>query len=98
MDESENPSGGAGSALSLDTSSIIRKVHSRKEALALPAGSVVGDNHGGLTFSDAVAAALECRSMSGWRDVDHNCCESLVRGDGGWVVRRSMRERATGDT
>ena len=64
---SEYPSGGAG--LQLDTACIVRKLASVPEALALPAGSVVGDLHGGLTFTDAVAAALESRSSGGWQEV-----------------------------
>jgi hypothetical protein len=56
-------------ALGVDTSAIIRKVASPKEARALPLGSVVGDLHGGLTFTDAVAAALEVRSYGGWQEI-----------------------------
>jgi hypothetical protein len=52
----------------LDVSSIVVKVSSVKEARALPAGSMVGDRHGGLTFTDAVAAALESRSIGGWQE------------------------------
>lgn len=52
----------------VDTSVIVAKVSSVREARALPAGSVVGDRHGGLSFSDAVAAALETRSDAGWRE------------------------------
>jgi len=55
-------------ASELDTSVIVVKVSSVKEARALPAGSVVGDRHGGLTFTDAVAAALESRSTGGWQE------------------------------
>jgi len=50
----------------LDVSVIVAKLSSVREARALPAGSVVGDRHGGLTFTDAVAAALETRSTGGW--------------------------------
>jgi hypothetical protein len=56
-------------ALGIDTSVIITKLASVKEAKALPAGSVVGDLHGGLTFTDAVAAALEARSAGGWAEI-----------------------------
>ncbi len=56
-------------ALGLDTTSIVQKIASAKEARALPRGSVVGDLHGGLTFTDAVAAALESRSLSGWQEI-----------------------------
>jgi hypothetical protein len=52
----------------LDISAVIGRVSSVKEARALPAGSVVGDRHGGLTFTDAVAAALESRSSGGWQE------------------------------
>ena len=56
-------------ALGLDMSNVITKLTSAKEARALPAGSVVGDLHGGLTFTDAVAAALEARSTAGWQEI-----------------------------
>jgi len=55
-------------ATALDTSAIVVKVCSVKEARALPVGAAVGDPHGGLTFTDAVAAALESRSTSGWHE------------------------------
>ena len=55
-------------AIVLDTAAVVAKVSSVREARALPAGSVVGDRHGGLSFSDAVAAALETRSQGGWRE------------------------------
>jgi len=53
----------------VDTTAIVTKISNVKEARALPAGTVAGDRHGGLTFSDAIAAALESRSMSGWQEV-----------------------------
>jgi hypothetical protein len=56
-------------ALGIDTGCIIRKISSVKEARALPPGSIVGDLHGGLTFTDAVAAALESRSFGGWQEL-----------------------------
>jgi hypothetical protein len=59
---------GSAFALSLDVSCIIQKVTCVKEARALPRGSVVGDVHGGLTFTDAVANVLESRSAGGWRE------------------------------
>ena len=68
--------GGAGAArkpaftLGQDTSNVVTIVASVEDARALPAGTVVGDPHGGLTFSDAVAAALEARSLSGWQEVE----------------------------
>ena len=58
-----------GCAPVLDTASIITKVLSTAEARALPAGTLVGDMQGGLTFSDAVAAELESRSTEGWHEV-----------------------------
>jgi crotonobetainyl-CoA:carnitine CoA-transferase CaiB-like acyl-CoA transferase len=58
-----------GFALAIDTESIVCKISSPKEAVALPCGCVVGDLHGGLTFSDAVAAALESRSVGGWQEI-----------------------------
>ena len=56
-------------ALGIDTGSIVAKVASVKEARALPPGTIVGDLHGGLTFTDAVAAALEARSTGGWQEL-----------------------------
>lgn len=61
--------GSSGFALGLDTAQIVQKVISAKEAKVLPTGTVVGDLHGGLTFTDAVAAVLENRSLSGWQEV-----------------------------
>lgn len=58
-----------GMALGLDTASIITKIANIKEARALPPGSIVGDRHGGLTFTDAIAAALEARSSGGWQEI-----------------------------
>jgi hypothetical protein len=62
--------------LGVDTSHIITQLASVKEARALPCGAVVGDLQGGLTFSDAVAAALEARSLGGWREVHTPACET----------------------
>jgi hypothetical protein len=59
----------SGAALVLDTASIVRKIANVKEACALPCGSIVGDLHGGLTFTDAIAAALESRSTGGWQEL-----------------------------
>ena len=56
-------------ALAIDTSSIVTTVASSKEVRNLPCGCVVGDLHGGLTFTDAVAAALETRSVGGWQEM-----------------------------
>jgi hypothetical protein len=55
--------------LGVDMSHIITELASVKDARALPCGSVVGDLHGGLTFTDAVAAALEARSLGGWQEI-----------------------------
>ncbi len=56
-------------ALGIDTSSIVTKIASVKEARALAPGAIAGDLHGGLTFTDAVAAALEARSSGGWQEI-----------------------------
>ena len=45
-------------ALAIDTTSIVTKTEHPREARLLPCGCVVGDLHGGLTFSDAIAAEL----------------------------------------
>jgi hypothetical protein len=37
---------------------------------SLPPGAIVGDMHGGLTFPDDIAAALEARSIAGWHDIE----------------------------
>jgi hypothetical protein len=55
--------------MGLDMSNVVTRVATVKEARALPRGSVVGDLHGGLTFGDSVAAALEARSSGGWQEV-----------------------------
>ena len=59
----------SGSALAIDLASIVTKVESVVEAQLLPLGAVIGDVHGGLTFTDAVAAALEDRSSGGWQEI-----------------------------
>jgi hypothetical protein len=56
-------------ALAIDTNSIVKDVADPKEVHTLPCGCVVGDLQGGLTFPDAVAAALEERSTSGWKEM-----------------------------
>jgi hypothetical protein len=66
----------AGAVLVLDTSTIVRKIANVKEARALPTGSIVGDLHGGLTFTDAVAAALEARSAGGWHELQTSTGET----------------------
>lgn len=55
--------------MQLDLSAVVTRVPTIAEARALPVGSVVGDKHGGVTFSDAVASILERRSNGGWCDV-----------------------------
>lgn len=62
-------SGANRSAFAVDTGSIVTKVANVKEARALPPGTIVGDQHGGLTFTDAVAATLESRSTGGWQEL-----------------------------
>lgn len=62
--------GSAGFAPRVDLSGIIQKVVSTKEARALPVGTVIGDRHGGLTFTDAIAAVLESRSLGGWQELN----------------------------
>ncbi len=56
-------------ALGIDTGSIIRQIASVKEVGSIPPGAIIGDLHGGLTFTDAVAAALEARSAGGWQEL-----------------------------
>jgi crotonobetainyl-CoA:carnitine CoA-transferase CaiB-like acyl-CoA transferase len=56
-------------AFGIDTGTIVRTLGTVKEARALPPGTIVGDLHGGLTFTDAVAAALESRSTGGWQEL-----------------------------
>jgi hypothetical protein len=55
---------------SVDLTKLITQVSCASEALALPRGSAVGDTWGGRSFSDNVAAILESRSCSGWREVE----------------------------
>ena len=69
LDSAIAPDNRSAPARAVDTSSIVTRIASVKEARALPRGSVVGDLHGGLTFSDGVAAALEARSRSGWQEI-----------------------------
>jgi hypothetical protein len=52
----------------LQTPPIITSVPTIQAARSLPTGSIVGDMYGGLTFSDAVAAVLESRSVDLWRE------------------------------
>lgn len=60
---------GSGARMQLDLSAVVTRVPTISDARALPVGSVVGDKHGGVTFSDAVAKVLEHRSHIGWCDV-----------------------------
>jgi hypothetical protein len=57
-------------ALGLNMSNVITSLASVEEARALPQGTVVGDPHGGLTFSDVIASALEARSLGGWQEIE----------------------------
>ncbi|MBV9507799.1 MAG: hypothetical protein JO323_22645 [Acidobacteriia bacterium] len=66
MTNEEANTGGA--APSFDPNVIVRTVRSAEEARSLPSGSIIGDLYGGLTFTDAVSAALEARSICGWRE------------------------------
>ena len=56
-------------AVAVDEESIITQLSNTRDAKSLPAGSIVGDVHGGLTFTDAVAAILESRSAGGWYEI-----------------------------
>lgn len=47
---------------------IVSFVRTPAQARALPKGTLVGDEHGGLTFSSAVARVLEQRSTLGWTE------------------------------
>jgi len=62
--------------LAVDLSQVVSELASVKAAWDLPVGSIVGDLHGGLTFTDAIAAALESRSSTGWREVRTSECET----------------------
>jgi hypothetical protein len=55
---------------SFDFTKMITRVSCESEALALPTGAAVGDTFGGRTFTDNVAAILESRSCSGWREIE----------------------------
>ncbi len=47
---------------------IVMTLTQASDVKSLPKGTVVGDVHGGRSFSDNVAVALERRSHCGWRD------------------------------
>lgn len=66
---------GSSARLQIDTSVIVTRVQNIAEARSLPAGTVVGDMHGGVTFSDAVARELERRSHVGWCDASAGSTE-----------------------
>jgi hypothetical protein len=57
-------------SLGRDMSAVVTVVSTVEAARALPPGTAVGDAHGGLTFSDAVASALEARSYGGWHEIE----------------------------
>ncbi len=59
---------GSSARMQIDVSAVVTRVQSILEARSLPAGTVVGDTHGGVTFSDPVAKELEKRSHYGWCD------------------------------
>jgi hypothetical protein len=64
------------------TIEIVTKVEP-SEVENLPKGCVVGDQFGGRSFNDNVAAALERRSYLGWNDYSE--------GDQTWTVIRIQR-------
>lgn len=67
----QTPAGASsGFAVRLDSSSFITKCATVEAARALPPGTIVGDLHGGVTFSDEVAAVLEARSLGGWQEIE----------------------------
>ena len=69
-DSNANPGNrhtGAGAAFDLEA--VVTRLESEEEARLLPPGSVIGDICGGLTFTDAIAAILENRSLGGWQEV-----------------------------
>jgi len=49
---------------------ILRNVPSVETARTLPIGSVVGDHHGGVTFTDPVATILESVAYYGWEEIE----------------------------
>ena len=56
-------------AVAIDLDNVITRIESVEAARGLPRGSVVGDQAGGVSFNDAIAAVLESRSNSGWQEV-----------------------------
>lgn len=71
---SPGSTGGIGShaafGVQMDVSSFVTRCATPEEARALGVGSIVGDLHGGLTFTDDVAAVLEGRSLGGWQEIE----------------------------
>jgi hypothetical protein len=63
-----------------DLSSLVTQVADATQVRELPKGSIVGDQVGGRSFTDNIAAALERRSNGGWQDLDN--------GDQRWTVIR----------
>jgi hypothetical protein len=57
-------------ALKLDASSFVTRCANAEEARTLVPGCIVGDRHGGLTFTDEVAAIFESRSLGGWQEIE----------------------------
>jgi hypothetical protein len=54
----------------MDVTSIVTTCTTAVDARSLAPGSIVGDTHGGLTFTDEVAAVLESRSLGGWPEIE----------------------------
>lgn len=54
-----------------DGQQVITGITDASIAKSLPCGVIVGDMFGGRSFTDNVAAVLERRSCSGWREVNH---------------------------
>ena len=71
---------GSSARMQVDVSAVVTRVQSISEARSLPAGTVVGDTHGGVTFSDPVAKELERRSHHGW------CDAAAAANDKRWTV------------
>lgn len=73
-------------ARSIGEVQVITALCSVEEARALPAGSLVGDARGGVTFSDAVANVLEQRSYCGWRDIPEANATNWEANATNWTV------------
>ncbi len=54
----------------MEENEVVTFLSEASEVNGLPKGAIVGDNCGGRSFNDNIAAALERRSCSGWQDVD----------------------------